>query len=278
MIEVFTKILMQEKILVSPIDETHIPHLVINEKTSCLVTRSSLGKHFPNVLNKLPQKDPISYSNLCPIIGSQQFALTPRERFCHVLLGQVSNSPNPRYRPFSLRDSFDRNPISDFDQAAHDARRMGWLVQAPVTNGKLPLRLPTQWHQEYFTALLRTTPVPEVYYTMAFDDFLEEVIRNMHAKTLIQMFKRENSVPETFYSTQFSSALASLSCETFLISQVPTNNGDGLKEGVVDFACFERDWLVELMRNGSKRADHLHRFTDTAQLPCRSPETRRGMS
>ncbi|KAF9064250.1 hypothetical protein BDP27DRAFT_1426007 [Rhodocollybia butyracea] len=35
---------------------------------------------------------------------------------------------------------------------------------------------------------------------------------------------------------------------------------DGLGEGRVDYLCMTRRWVIELMREGDKRADHLARF------------------
>ncbi|KAE9387231.1 hypothetical protein BT96DRAFT_948519 [Gymnopus androsaceus JB14] len=169
-------------------------------------------------------------------------AATPRARFLEVAAGK--NLPS-NLKPFSVHDCHTNGALSDYAQAAHDARRMGWLLQDwRIINGKLRLRLPTLWHREYLKDLLLPKDLPQEFVTMDFDSFLLKAAR-------------EGKLPcEVIYDSEFKRAADIVATPLFLIPQTRTDSGDG----IVDFTCLTRCWAIELMRDRDKVEEHFAQF------------------
>lgn len=154
---VFLDVLSQSSIDIPPINPGIFPSVVINpekynidrESRSEPLRISSISPEWRSDLSTEETSiETSAYTNLAPFVKKGLIALTPRDR----LLGDDLHGS----MPLSLREHFTALPFSDFEQAAHDARRMGWLMQDPAqTPGqKIRLRLSTQWHIDYVTTFL----------------------------------------------------------------------------------------------------------------------------
>lgn len=194
--------------------------------------------------------DVTTYLAISKYTKEDVIAVIPRQRFLNVAAER--DSP-PDAMPYALRERYNHLPISDFDQAAHDARRMGWLLQDPLAPNTLVL--PTKWHRDYLKHLLKSPNSPEAR-NMTFDQFLCSTIRHFRASVLQQYSQDEKSMREAIWDSEFRHAAETVGDACFLTPQARTDSGDG----TIDFVCTSRKWLIELMRNRD-RADHLARFT-----------------
>ncbi|KAE9384616.1 hypothetical protein BT96DRAFT_950435 [Gymnopus androsaceus JB14] len=178
-------------------------------------------------------------------------AITPRQRFLNVA---AERDCPPDAMPYALRERYNHLPISDFDQAAHDVRRMGWLLQDPLAPNTLVL--PTKWHCDYLKNLLKSPNSPEAR-NMTFDQFLCSTIRHFCASVLQQYSQDGKSMREAIWDSEFRHTAETVGDACFLKPQARTDSGDG----TIDFVCTSRKWLIELMRNRDRLSDHLARFT-----------------
>ena len=181
-------------------------------------------------------------------MNKAQIALTPCQRL-------VPAAP----LPFTIHQHVTQNdPFTDFQQAAHDARRMGWLLQ---TSGAPPnhtrLVLPTQWHEVYLKALLRPPELLGKVNDMTIDGFLEQTIRKFRSSTLRHCLDREGVLREKVYDMEFLRAAQEVVGDPhFLLPQFRTPQGDG----IVDFVSFTKSWAFELLCEGIGVKEHAGRF------------------
>lgn len=262
---VFQDVVFRKTIDVWPIDVgnkasvvSHQADKYIWDRTSLStpVTAVNLRDYCPNAQILYPDLRSASYETLAPILGQDRIAVTAYQRFSRVVAGNQT----PETFPFSVREWYGRTRLSDYSQAAHDARRLGWLLQdpRPTDSEKIRLRLPTQWHHEYLEALLMPKKCPPRLLTLktGLDQFLYDVIHHFRASILEQAHD-DSALHEAIYDGEFKRAADILDEGSgFLSPQVWTYNGDG----VVDFLCVRRKWAIELMRNRSRINHHLQRF------------------
>lgn len=204
-------------------------------------------------------------------------ATNARQRLLEVVPGHLKPETAPidlesnrsaTLKPFSTRDIYDHTLLTDYEQAAHDARRMGWLLQDPGAEGKsdIVLRLPTRWHTEYLKAFLKPRDIDKKYETMSLDHYLKDVIANFRPSALFQSLlegdppRRCKNGPiklrEAIYDCEFNFSSNALAGPLFLLPQVRTEDG----KGTVDFVCKRRKWVIEVMRERSDIKGHIARF------------------
>ncbi|KAF9062712.1 hypothetical protein BDP27DRAFT_1336216 [Rhodocollybia butyracea] len=256
MLTVFLSILLEKTIRVTPIDTMYMPRMVINtalyirdrQSRSPHLMPSKIPLEHLTTTASLSDKVSSSFRTLGKLMKRETIAVTSCERFHNVIAG---NSVSVDARPYSVREYYGPHALSDYEQAAHDARRMGWLVQDPDQG--LQLRLPTQWHREYLKALLK--PAADVR-MMLFDDFLVKVISEFRSSVLNEMLATENKLREVNYDSEFKHAADTVGGTLFLIPQSRTEVGDG----IVSFACLTREWAIELMCEGKEVKQHISQF------------------
>lgn len=263
---VFLGVLMDGTIQIPPIDTDIKPVVVINATRyswdgttqSPLLVASSLTYYDHSI-----PANSSNYEDLAKIVTSQDIAVTPRERIEWGIPGDVSK--NAKY---SVRECCNGQPLSDFIQAAHDVRRMGWLLQDLHDDDSeiIQLRLPTRWHYDYLHAML--TPEPSEPISIDFDEFLYAVLCKFRASKLQGILAQAGTLHEVAYDNEFGWAADKVAGPLFLYSQARTRLGDG----VVDFICLKRRWTIELMRDRSKLKDHLARFDDGGSYQKEWPE------
>jgi len=198
-----------------------------------------------------------TYETLDELVTPGKIANTPRARLLERQVAAGEHPPSVVTFPFSVRDCHTHGALTDYEQAAHDARRMGWLLQDWRTiDGKLQLRLPTHWHREYLMDLLVPKDLPKEVKTMDFDVFLSKVISQFRPSVLFQAAREGKTPREVIYDSEFKRAADIVATPLFLIPQTRTDSGDG----IVDFTCLTRSWAIELMHDRDKIEEHFARF------------------
>ena len=193
--------------------------------------------------------------NIRRFVEDERIALTPRERLIEVVHSKTTA------KPYSLRQYHDANkPLTDFEQAAHDARRMGWLLQVPWENAEnTKLVLPTMWHRHYLRYFLQAEvgKVPQAVAELSFDDFLVKVIGLFRASVIRGHIHQAEKLKEVVVNTEFMHAARELAKDPmYLLPQVRTKNGDG----ILDFLVLHKKWLIEVMCEGDDVEGHISRF------------------
>lgn len=252
-------ILQAQVLHVSPLDVSYTSVVVKDgaatwdrERRSDTLRLHQIPDHYLREEYKGRKFDSIDsdYSLISRYTREAIIAVTPRQRFRSVAAGKDSSRD---WMPYSLREGYNNFPLPDFDQAAHDARRMGWLLQDP--NDPCNLVLPTTWHRDYLKSLLEPTEIPPPD-DLSFDDFLCKAIGLFSASTLAGYVKQRKSLLEAHYDSEFQAAVRSFCGPLFLIPQCRTASG----AGTVDFTCISRKWAIEFMRDGDRMHKHLARF------------------
>ncbi|KAJ3795022.1 hypothetical protein GGU11DRAFT_793772 [Lentinula aff. detonsa] len=225
--------------------EEIVPRQIVNLFPSLL--RQDHPPILQTDLNSTPQ-------NISLYIIPSNIALTPRERLLEVEHRSTSS------KPLALRQRRAGNcPLSDFDQAAHDARRMGWLLSVPSPEGvgNNHLVLPTRWHGQYLQFLLTPKQVPEEVKSMTIDEFLNGVISRFRSSVLNTCRATHNGLHEKVVDAEFMHATEELAKDPrFLLPQVYTSD----RSGVIDFTVPSKKWLLELLVEGSNLPEHIRRF------------------
>ncbi|KAE9401430.1 hypothetical protein BT96DRAFT_992150 [Gymnopus androsaceus JB14] len=185
--------------------------------------------------------DVTTYLAISKYTKEDVIAITPRQRFLNVAAER--DSPTDAM-PYALRERYNHLPISDFDQAAHDARRMGWLLQDPLAPNTLVL--PTKWHRDYLKNLLKSPNSPEAR-NMTFNQFLCSTIRHFCASVLQQYSQDEKSMREAIWDSEFQHAAETVGDAYFLTPQARTDSGDG----TINFVDRVSDHLARFTPNGN---------------------------
>ncbi|KAE9384618.1 hypothetical protein BT96DRAFT_950437 [Gymnopus androsaceus JB14] len=262
---VFISVLLESIIKILPID-TGIEKAVVWNTNSTYIwdrinrseflTASTIPHWYRRCSNDaLYNSDNTTYGTLDGLITLGKIANTPRARFLEVAAGE--HLPDG-IKPFSVCECSTSEALSDYAQAAHDARRMGWLLQDWHTvNGKLQLQLPTQWHREHLMDLLVPKDLPKEVETMDFDLFLLKVISKLRPSVLLQAVHEGKPPRKVIYDSEFKCAADIVATPLFLIPQTQTDSGNG----IVDFTCLKRCWAIELMHERDKIEEHFARFS-----------------
>jgi len=255
---VFRAVLDQGKITVPTIDTDVSPILVRNDERIWDVTGRSPDVCFGSIPSQdrtpdVPYPDAAvsHYNDLKTVLVKSKIAITPRSRFLDVVPG------NKAFKPYALRQCHcSYEPLTDFAQAAHDARRMGWLLQVPPVEGAITLELvhPTQWHKHYTEYLLRQTPSSKDFQSI--DDLLCHAISNFSSKVLKDYRASEKTVREVVYAKELSRTIYDLAGPAFAQPQCRTEPGDGY----IDFKIPSKCWLIKLLKEGQNADKHIQRF------------------
>lgn len=197
-----------------------------------------------------------SPEHLLRYINTKKIAMTPREHFLEVEHSESSA------KPFSLRQRHSTNgPLTDYEQAAHDARRMGWLLHVPSTigNGVNDLVLPTRWHGEYLQHLLTPKSVShEAQSCDLLDSFLVIVIERFRSSVLRACHAVHHSLHEKVVDAEFMHGAEEVAGDPcFVLPQVQTA---GRPNGIIDFIVPTKNWLIELLVEGNDVPGHIRRF------------------
>lgn len=196
------------------------------------------------------------YREISCYVDDVNIAVLPRERFHNVVPGEENPKP-PNVKPYGLREmATSTQQLTDYEQAAHDARRMGWLLQVPGPGATINLVLPTQWHYAYLNALLLPPPPSEKMANVSIDDFLCMVVAKFRPSTLTRYLADQGKLREVIYDQEFKDAVEGVAGADFAIRQSRTCAGDG----VADYAIIGRQWVIELMVEGSNSNQHIARF------------------
>lgn len=204
------------------------------------------------------------------IIREKFIASTPRERFHKVYPGET------RACPYSARQMVASNePLTDFQQAAHDARQMGWLLEAPAHLNLCQelywnaLVLPSLWHWRYLQSLIRGgKTTDQMNRCHHLDDFIWEVLKLFKGSFLIDYLATEHTIRERAYEAEFYRCAQVFAGECVLTPQAMTPLGDGY----VDFIVKSKKWLIELVRDGDHIPDHLRRIDDDGKYTRAWPD------
>lgn len=195
-----------------------------------------------------------SFQHISQYIETTAIAMTPRERFL-----EVEHSTSS-LKLFSLRQRHSVNgPLTDFEQAVHDARRMGWLLHVPSTtgNGQNQLVLPTRWHGDYLEFMLTRKSVLLESKITNIDTYLDSVLHYYRASVILEAIKTPEGLQEKTVDAEFMRGSEEHTGDPcFALPQVHTN--DNL--GIIDFIIPSKRWLIELMVEGNDVPGHLKRF------------------
>lgn len=263
---VFSAVLKFGSIEIPGLDE-NVPPIVVSNAVSHLGSSSSPEPIHLHEIDRQYLREMYKYGRAavctCPnaefkhviaYVNENQIARTPRQRFLDVVPGLgVLN-----LKPFALRQMIaSGQALNDFGQAAHDARRMGWLLQVPSEARPIRLVSPSQWHQDYLEYLLTPEGIPSEFASMSIDGFLHRVISRFRPSVLIHHNMEEQSLREKIYDSEFlHAAYKAVKDSRFLTPQARTKTGSGF----TDFVVKKRKWVIELMREGHDVQGHVDRF------------------
>ncbi|KAE9389828.1 hypothetical protein BT96DRAFT_946582 [Gymnopus androsaceus JB14] len=240
---------MNGKITVPTIDMYISPILVHNDTRIWDVTGRSPSVCFGSIPSQdlrntpgisYPDASALNYNDLKDVLMEEKIAITPRSRFLDVVPG------NKDYKPYALRQC----------HSAHDAQRMGWLLQVPPAEGATTIELvhPMQWHKHYTKYLLRQTTSLKDFQSI--DDLLCHTISNFSSKVLKDYYANEKMVCEDVYDKELSRTIHDLVGPAFAQPQCCTDNGDGY----INFKIDTKHWLIELLQEGHNADEHIQRF------------------
>ncbi|KAE9386613.1 hypothetical protein BT96DRAFT_1005912 [Gymnopus androsaceus JB14] len=192
---VFHTILEQGKIVVPTIDTQYSPIIVSNDCRIWDQTSSSpriVYQKVPAKYRTPDVKQPISSLHITLLHGmieTEAIAATPCSRFLEVVPG------NPGYKLYALCELHASDHVlTDFAQAAHDARQMGWLLQVPSVAGATLITLvhPTHWHKYYAEHLFSRTQTFENFSSI--NDLLCRALANFSTRVLMRYHKDQGIV------------------------------------------------------------------------------------
>ncbi|KAE9390817.1 hypothetical protein BT96DRAFT_1001955 [Gymnopus androsaceus JB14] len=198
-----------------------------------------------------PDASSSNYNDLKAALKEEKFAITSCSRFLDVVPG------NKDYKPYAVRQCHCAyEPLTDFHQAAHDARQMGWLLQVPPAEGATTIELvhPTQWHKHYTKYLLRQTTSLKDFQSIY--DLLCHAISNFSSKVLKDYYANKKTVREDVYDQELSRTIHDLAGPAFAQPQCRTDNGDGY----INFKIDTKQWLIKLLQEGHNADEHIQRF------------------
>ncbi|KAE9383694.1 hypothetical protein BT96DRAFT_1008880 [Gymnopus androsaceus JB14] len=218
---VFHTILEQGKILVPTIDTKYSPLIVSNDCRIWDQISSSPRIIYWDVPAEYRTQDvqpPTSsvYITLAHgMIKTVAIAVTPRLRFLEVVPG------TPGYKSYALCEKHTSDEVlSNFAQAAHDARRMGWLLQVPSVAGATLITLTF----ESFSSI---------------DDLLCCVLVNFSTRVLTGYCRDQGNVRPGYAK-----------------EECVTSNRDGF----VDMQIKSKRWLFEFLVEGNNSIEHVEWF------------------
>lgn len=261
---VFREVLKQGFVEIPFIQPIVTPHIVAAYPVSWKKEANSLVLKYSNVppehLVSDPgtrKDDPVIADASC-LIKPNLIASTPIQRLREMVPGATSMHNFPKLKLYAHRQFRNsRGILSDFEQAAHDIRRMGWLLQVPSgEEDTIKLVIPTGWHHYYLERLLLPVRASDNAKNLSLDDFCIEVLRRFRRDVLI-MHRNSESLYEHVYQSEFMYAARELARDPcFIMPEVRTECGDG----IVDFEVPSRRWLIELLREGTAVEEHVNRF------------------
>lgn len=264
---VFSAVLVHGSIYVRTIDKSLTAYVVSNavahlaNKRAETITLSSVNrKHIRDSRLADPSfPDVVELDQVKQYIDPSKIAITPAQRFLDVVPGLNIDELPGNLKPFAVRQLCKTGDwLSDMDQAAHDARQMGWLLQVPSeATQKVKLVLPSQWHHDYLKFLLVPQSVPEDILRMDIDQFIHALISRFRPSRLLHFLEQEQVIREKIYDSEFLDAARVVAKDPrFLTPQARTEHGDGY----ADFVVNSKKWVIELMRDGHDAEQHIKRF------------------
>ncbi|KAE9395483.1 hypothetical protein BT96DRAFT_997601 [Gymnopus androsaceus JB14] len=185
------------------------------------------------------------------MIKTVAIAVTPRLRFLEVVPG------TPGYKSYALCEKHTSDEVlSDFAQAAHDTRRMGWLLQVPSVARATLITLvhPTHWYKYYTEHLFSQTQTFEIFSSI--DDLLCRALANFSTRVLTGYCRDQGNVGESVYAHEFSCAVHDLIGPGYAKEECVTSNRDGF----VDMQIKSKRWLFEFLVEGNNSIEHVEWF------------------
>ncbi|KAE9385590.1 hypothetical protein BT96DRAFT_949731 [Gymnopus androsaceus JB14] len=218
------------------------------------IQRKQATKARKQLLNALtsPIPTPTALMSVRGFVHETLIARTPRERF--------EQYPNDQSKPYSTRQMVQSDKaLNNFEQAAHDARQLGWLLEVPFSKPKTHCRmvLPSQWHFDYLEKILapKDVTLPE---STSLDDFILTVVKNFNGSYLLNCFNAEGTLRERVYEMEFYRCAHRIAGARFLTPQARTADGSGY----ADFVVRSRQWIIELVCEGDRLKHHMERIGD----------------
>ena len=178
------------------------------------------------------------------------------------LPGYIAVTPRQRLmedKPYAHRELLEGGvPMNDFQQAAHDMRRMGWLRVRETNSTDVVLVPPTTWHRKYLEYLFVPQRIEDDALKLELLPFIKKALSQFRRSVLYQR-ATSGSISERTYQSEFVHAVTTVAGNPcFMLPEVRTKSGDGF----IDFVIHYRKWLIEFLCEGRRMQDHLDRVTE----------------
>ncbi|KAE9382362.1 hypothetical protein BT96DRAFT_1010785 [Gymnopus androsaceus JB14] len=241
-------------------------HLMILPDTLSIINpefRLEATKRYPlleGTATNLRSHDFSEVEKVRALVNENFIACNPHERFHSVLPGQPSS------KPYSARQMKASNsPLNDFEQAAHDARQMGWLLETcsqtglevDVPDGHTLLVLPSLWHLYYLEQLTSPERPTQFRMTASLDAFIIAVLKEFRGSVLTKYLQEQGTIRERVYEMEFYWCAEKLAGACFLTPQASAATGGGF----ADFVVRSREWVIELVCDGNRIPEHMARIS-----------------
>lgn len=215
---------------------------------------------------------PTRFIDVREFVLESHIACTPRQRF-ELYPDNMSTvySPGERSKPYSARQMVHASRLlTDFEQAAHDARQLGWLLELPsksrpATHCKLVL--PSQWHYDYLRKSL-SPKVNKLADSITIDKFILLVLAEFDGSYLIDYLMKQGTIRERVYEMEFYRCAHRLAGACFMTPQARTADGSGY----ADFVVTSKRWIIEVACDGDRMKDHMGRVGDLGKYTLAWPD------
>ncbi|KAE9390966.1 hypothetical protein BT96DRAFT_945740 [Gymnopus androsaceus JB14] len=165
-----------------------------------------------NVYNFDSQCNTFTFAELDNVrnyVKETQIATNLCDRFYAVDAGEVITDPVLLFKPYSSCQMIASNLLlNSFQQATHDARQMGWLLETSreefnLNRNEIMLVMPLHWHLDYLTSLLGPEPPTPLMQTATLDDFILTVLREFNGSVLTEPLAEGPSIHKRVYKIEF---------------------------------------------------------------------------